>query len=129
MAAYHFSRRVLFLTLISVFPSIFACNANKHQNDRENQSDTVPAAAKRDSIVIELVGADSQTVFDLLQSSHQVTYRSTAAGVFVTAIDSIENGGGAYWIYSVNDSLPQVACDRYITKDGDIVRWHFRKAR
>ena len=47
----------------------------------------------------------------------------------MTAIDSIENSAGAYWIYSVNDSVPQVACDKYVTKNGDVVKWHFQKMR
>jgi hypothetical protein len=82
-----------------------------------------------DSVVIELAGADSQTVFDLLKDGHEVEYKPSAMGIFVTAVDSIENSAGAYWIYSVNDSVPQVACDKYVTKNGDMVKWHFRKMR
>lgn len=83
----------------------------------------------RDSLIIELTGVEAQTVFDQLKSSHQVEYHSTALGMFVTAIDSIENNSGVYWVYSVNDSMPDIASNRYVTKNGDAVKWHFRKVR
>lgn len=103
----------------------------------ENESDLKQSEAGNstalspppDSVVIELAGADSQTVFDLLKDGHEVEYKSSVMGIFVTAIDSIENSAGAYWIYSVNDSVPQVASDKYVTKNGDVVKWRFRKMR
>jgi hypothetical protein len=86
------------------------------------------ASDARDSVVIELTGADSTSVFDLLTEKHDVDCVSTSLGVFVRAIDSIENGPGAYWLYTINDTMADVASDRYITSDGDRIRWHFRKS-
>lgn len=82
-----------------------------------------------DSLVIDLVGVDSLTVFDLLRTTHQVEYRSSMAGPFVTAIDSVESGTDYFWIYLVNDSMPSVACDKLVTSDGDRVKWHFRRMK
>lgn len=110
---------------------VSSCGTEVDNDTGLRQSDTgdSPAlSAPVDSIVIELAGADSRTAFDLLKSNHQVEYKSSVMGVFVTAIDSIENSAGAYWLYSVNDSMPLVACDKYVTKSGDMVKWHFRKA-
>jgi len=81
-----------------------------------------------DSLVVDLTGEDSISVFDLLTASHEVDYQKSAMGVFVTAIDSVENGGGCFWIYSVNDSMAQIGCDKYIISDNDVVKWHFRRA-
>ena len=81
----------------------------------------------RDSLIIELTGVDSMTVFQLLKSTHDVDYQSSAQGIFVQAIDSIPNGERTYWMYSVNDSMGQVACDQYMTRTGDRIRWHYRK--
>ncbi|MCP4686083.1 MAG: DUF4430 domain-containing protein [bacterium] len=47
-------------------------------------------------------------------------------GAFVKAIDSVENAGGYFWLYSVNDSAGKVAADKYLTSDGDVVEWHYR---
>ncbi len=88
-----------------------------------NQS---PGAAA-DSVTVALSGVDSVSVFDLLKQKHAVDYRSTISGVFVTGIDSVENSQQAYWIYTVNDTAPQVAADKMLTRDGDRVVWHFRK--
>lgn len=90
-----------------------------------------PAASKdsvspRDSVVFDLAGQDSLSVFDLLQLDHQVDYRSTAMGVFVTAIDSISQCDHAYWVYSINDTMPKLAADRMLTRSGDRIRWHLR---
>jgi hypothetical protein len=107
------------------------CGQHKDRNSSTRVDmtiDTSFSSVPYDSVVIELIGIDSQTVFDLLKSSHQVEYKSSALGVFVTAIDSIENSSGICWVYSVNDSLPKVASDKYITKNGDVVKWHFRKS-
>ena len=89
-----------------------------------------PGRASRppaDSLAIELAGASGYSVLELLRREHEVEARETVTGAFVIAIDSVENGQGYFWVYSVNDSMPRVACDRYITGNGDVVRWHFRK--
>ena len=106
-----------------------SCGSNEDGNTtarNEASRDSVSGAAS-DSVVIELVGINSTTVFELLRERHQVEFKSSALGVFVTAIDSVENSSGAYWIYTVNDSVPQVACDKCMIQNGDTVKWHFRK--
>ncbi len=103
--------------------------AEDQSQQKSSSVEDIPRGTYVDSVVIELAGIDSQTVFDLLKDGHEVAYKSSAMGVFVTAIDSIENSASAYWIYSVNDSVPQVACDKYVTKSGDVVKWHFQEMR
>ncbi len=107
-----------------------SCGQKEKPDNAGRHSDLVDSSAAtvtRDSLVFEFVGVDSQTVFDLLKGSHQVKYKSSALGVFITAIDSIENSNGIYWVYSVNDSMPKVACDKFVTENGDKIKWHFRK--
>ena len=80
----------------------------------------------RDSVVVTLTGRDSVSVFDLLKARHHVDYMSSAMGVFVSGIDSVVNGNGHYWVYSVNDTMGSVASNKYVTHDSDRVVWHFR---
>ncbi len=80
----------------------------------------------RDSVTFTLTGQDSVTVFGLLQMSHRVEYQSTSMGVFITGIDSIRAGGGGYWVYSVNDTVPKIAADKMFTRQGDTVLWRLR---
>ncbi|MFZ5980543.1 MAG: DUF4430 domain-containing protein [Candidatus Zixiibacteriota bacterium] len=106
--------------------SLVSCGGEKTGNDDpKNQTETEPVAT--DSLVIELTGIDSLSVFEILRASHPVEYQSSFQGVFVTAIDSVSGGGGYFWVYEVNDSAATVACDKYLTRNGDRIKWYFRK--
>ncbi|MEW6411366.1 MAG: DUF4430 domain-containing protein [Candidatus Zixiibacteriota bacterium] len=121
-----FLRYYLMLVLIAV-SIIIGCGQEDKDGARSDTRDTLGTAAATDSIVFEMPGADSVTVFELLRQSHEVQFVQTAAGVFVKSIDSIENSATHFWIYSVDDTVAMVAADDYITSDSDIVRWHYRK--
>ena len=83
-------------------------------------------ASSQDSLTVDLTGVDSTTVFDLLRQHHDVEYRSTVTGTFVTSIDKVTVGQGYFWVYSVNDTMATTACDKFMTSSGDRVQWHFR---
>ena len=89
-------------------------------------ADSMNTIVQVDSLIITLTGVESKTVLDVLRDSHSVEMRSSAMGAFVVSIDSIENGNGAYWLYSVNGDMGQVACDRFLTRPDDTIRWHYR---
>jgi len=72
-------------------------------------------------------GVDGKSVFEITKEQHEVEYIESAVGMFVQAIDSVEIGTDYGWLYSVNDSMGQVASDKYITDDSDIIKWHYRK--
>ena len=112
------------LIIIAVL-ALFAAGCSK--TDEAKIVEKPPTEEPYDSLTVELRGVDSLTVFEILTSSHQVDYATTASGVFIKAIDSVENSGDFYWIYSVNDSMAQVAADRYIATEGDIICWHYRR--
>ena len=88
--------------------------------------DDSSAISERDSVVVELTGGGYLSVLELLERTHKVDYKSSSMGIFVTGIDSVENSSDHFWMYSVNDTMPKIACDRLITRQGDQVRWHFR---
>jgi hypothetical protein len=117
------ARLILLLSLLclALVPILTGCD---RKEDPEPAVEVVPS----DSLTVVLDGADSVSVFTLLTARHAVDYDQSAMGVFVKGIDSVVNGDGYYWMYSVNDSMGQVAADARMTKTGDVVRWHFRKA-
>ena len=94
-----------------------------------DQTEELAGTEKPDSVVIEVAGMDSLTAFDVVARVYRVRYRWTSQGVFVRAIDSIENSDSHSWLYSVNDSFPSVAADEFMTSAGDRVKWHFRANR
>ncbi len=81
----------------------------------------------KDSLVITLFGYDNLSVLELTKEKHLVEFVKSPMGAFVIGIDSVYSGGGYGWLFSVNDSFVQVAADAYITKDSDIIAWHYRK--
>ena len=114
------------LLLIAV---IAGCGSEPKPGVGKIDSATQAEISTRDSLNIELAGADGSTVLDLLKASHEVDYRSSVVGAFVTRVDKVEIGSEYFWVFSVNDSLPNTACDKYVTSDGDRVVWHFRRMR
>ena len=110
----------------------FVSCGNRAEQTSDNPSkaaDTTLVTEPQDSVVIDLTGEDSVSVFALLRRNHNVDYKTTAMGVFISGIDGLKNGSGVYWIYSINDTTPQVASDKVLTKSGDRVKWHFRKQK
>ncbi len=120
------------LSAVSILVVTYGGCAKESSTPRVEPADSTAAqtvAENRDSVTVELVGADSVTVFDLLKASHKVDFLSTSGGVFVKGIDSINNGSSTFWVYSVNDATPKVAADLIYTKAGDKIVWHFRKMK
>ncbi len=116
--------------LLALFSVALLASCGSQQSDKGGATAKVNLASESpgsDSLTITLVGEDSVSVFDLLKRSHDVDSWSTAVGVFVKGIDSFKNGPRVFWIYSVNDSMPDIASDRRITKAGDTVIWHLRR--
>ena len=68
------------------------------------------------------------TVFELLKSHHEVEYRQTPSGIFVTGIDSISNTTSSYWMYFVNDSAGTTASDRRLLFGREKVEWRYISA-
>ncbi len=120
-----FERSLAYCLATSLFLVLsLACS---QQNDSDSQQTTpVPAEKPRDSLVVEIIPADSIDVLSALQMDHVVDAKSSAMGAFVISIDSVAGGGTSYWLYSVNGEMAQEACDQMIVGAGDTVRWHFR---
>jgi hypothetical protein len=79
---------------------------------------------KIDAIILE--GQDGRTVFDILIEEHEVDYVESEVGVFVQAIDGIENKAGRFWVYSVNGKNGKIACNKAFVSDGDTIRWEYK---
>jgi len=116
-----------FFVLISGAAAVLlvACSS---EPDRTDVSKQVVEAVAEDSLVITQVAEDSITALELLTSRHETQLHNTAMGTFVTAINGHEAGHDAFWVYSVNGDLPDLAADKQIVEPGDTVRWHFRIA-
>ncbi|MBD3401878.1 DUF4430 domain-containing protein [candidate division GN15 bacterium] len=106
----------LLVVLLIVFTSAISCGRRKTEGD------------PKDIATIELTGRDSTTVFELLNEAHEVQFKQSSLGTFVTGIDTLEVTPETFWVYTVNDSMPDVGADRCTTQAGDRVVWHLREA-
>jgi hypothetical protein len=80
-------------------------------------------APDHEPIIIK--GVEGKSVFDLLLEHHEVDYKKSDMGVFINAIDGIENKGGHFWIYSVNGIRGKVSADKAIVSEGDTIEWRY----
>ena len=73
--------------------------------------------------------SEQVTVFDILKNSVDIKYNNDYSfGVFIENIDGIENGvDGKYWQYYMNDVLGDVAADKKVLEEGDVVEWRFEE--
>ena len=95
--------------------------------DKSGGAKTAVLSDKADSLTIELDGRDGLSVLDLTTAKHEVESHESPMGTFVKSIDSVASGDGYWWLFTVNDSTINTACDKYITKNGDVIKWHFKK--
>ncbi len=124
------STRLTFITtLFLALVLAVSCGKKEDETTTADDQDIKRAALAdpADSLILEMTGIDSLTVFDILVKKHEVKHMTSLKGAYVIRIDSISNEGGFYWLYSVNGVMGDVACDRQVTKAGDAIRWHYRQ--
>ena len=126
---YHLFVTVGCLCVVALLSGVFCDRKSESEANqtRKAADESASLSDPRDSLVIELTGETSRTVFDLLVKHYRVIYMSSARGIFVKEIDSVENSDSHSWIYSVNGEFGTVACNVYVTNAGDMVKWHFRR--
>lgn len=105
------------------------CGHAERRTETEKKIETAEKAAlpTADSLVIELEGETGKSVFEITKVSHRVDFIESPGGVFVKGIDFLTASNSYAWIYSVNDSTAPVSSERFLTKNGDRIKWHFRK--
>ncbi len=110
-----------------VFGLLLLAGCGESGKEAETANAKADKSGPIDSLVLTMNGVDGKSVFEITKEQHEVEYIESAVGMFVQAIDSVEIGTDYGWLYSVNDSMGQVASDKYITDDSDIIKWHYRK--
>ena len=75
---------------------------------------------------IEITAKEGQTALDVLKANTKVDYTDSSSGVLVNSINGITNTSDEFWLYSVNGNEATVAADKYICKNGDVVKWEYK---
>jgi len=108
---------IIFTVLFSLLIMV-SCSGDA---DKEEQTQTIEDSDTRITLDIE----SGKTVFELLQVQHQIEFNQSAQGVFVLSINAVKNEGGKAWRYFINDKPGNVACDKAVVFESDIVQWRY----
>jgi hypothetical protein len=76
---------------------------------------------------VHYLGENGKNVFELLQKSHDVEYSKTDLGIFIVSIDNLKSTGTNYWIYYIDGKMSNIAADKYVTKNNQIITWKYEK--
>ena len=115
--------------------------------DEDEVNDTAIVTAKlaikfknlgeNDTLIFDAVTTSESTAYGILLGAQtEGSYSVTATthyefGLFVESIagwgtcGSCQNEDGFYWLYSVNDVSGDVAANRKVINDGDVVEWNY----
>ena len=109
------------LSLCALFLAVSCgCDSRKSELSETDQLVT-------DSLIIEMAGIEGKSVFEISDDNHELDYVESSMGVFVKGIDSISSNRSYIWLISVNDTMITTSIDKYIARDSDIIKWHYRK--
>ena len=79
---------------------------------------------------VTLTFEEGATVYDALASAGWSAQASWGAfGAYVTSINGVAADAQTGWTYTVNGSMPSMACSSYKLSDGDVVVWTFVKVK
>ena len=117
----------MLVKLLIILGLLLIVGCGEAEKEAETVIEEVVESGPIDSLAITLIGVEGKSVYEITKEQQEVESVESAVGMFVHAIDSIEIGSEYGWMYSVNDSMAQVASDKYITNDSDIIKWHYRK--
>ena len=136
---------------VSTSPEITVSEVSKDENsisvtitancfDALNKSEVIPDGIINDGYLVPentYVLEKGTTVYDAIVYACKEAdvvldaQEGSYAGESYTYINSIaglasgDMGSMSGWVYYVNDQSPDVSCEKYVLKDGDVVRWEF----
>jgi len=112
----------------------------------ENQNIVAPADVQTVSASLEIEGLNTgeqqitgvvgQTLLGIMRQMNETnpnlniqTQDYEGLGSLVVQIGAWHNGADEkYWQYTVNGEVPKVGADQYIIKEGDKIKWEFKKS-
>ncbi len=123
-----------------IFDIIQPATFEKEESPQPNASEAVKKIVKG-SIIFESSGIndiknysvefnENTTVFDVLKltasdNAIEIKTKQYDFGVFIESVGGLLNTKDKAWIYFVNGKSGNIAADKYILKNGDIVEWKY----
>lgn len=68
-----------------------------------------------------------KTAFEVLQANNnQVKFQGSSFGRMITGINGVSQGGGKYWLYSIDGKDATVSADAYICQGNEKIQWELK---
>lgn len=112
--------KVILVVVLAISVFSFAGCAKKSDTSQAVQSSVVQEK------VVEYQGEDGKSVCDILKAKYQVEATESSAGMLVSSINGLKATDKEFWLYSVNGTAGEVACDKQQTKTGDQIKWEYK---
>ena len=112
---------IVALTVVSIFVLGGCASQEAAREGNQPQSETSEQAR-----IITYAGQEGRSVCDILKESYMVEADESSFGLMVKSIDTLAATSSEFWLYSVNGEQPDVACDKYTTKDTDEITWEYK---
>jgi hypothetical protein len=79
-------------------------------------------------LTYDLVLTTKESAFDGLKRVAVVDYRIFTTGAMITGINGVKSDDEHYWLYFVNDEMPEIGADYYYPNDGDVITFRYLTA-
>lgn len=66
-----------------------------------------------------------ETAFDALKRVATVDYKMYSNGILITGINDMKQDTEHYWVFFVNDEMPDVASDFFYPVSGDVIKFRY----
>ena len=121
-------RLLLFISLMVMFLAL-SCSDGSDVAPPEGgvEFSYLQPTDSNDSVLIQMIGVDTLTVFGLLQKALPEKHMSSVKGVFVTYIDETGGPDEYFWVFTINGEMISEASDHFTPETGDTIRWHYRQ--
>lgn len=86
----------------------------------------VPEQPSVDKNVFNYKCEVGKSAFDVLNQKAKVEFSESSFGKLVTSIDGNSQGGGKYWLYSVDEKEATVGATAYICIGKEEIKWELK---
>lgn len=119
---------IFILILVAAYIFIKAMGLGSNLSDSKLQLIQVsPSANSLGKKDISYNCQSGKTAFEELQANNnQVKFQGSSFGRMITGINGINQGGGKYWLYSIDGKDATVSADAYICQGNEKIEWELK---
>ncbi len=116
------------LIVIGILSFIFILVKNK-SSEESNEAlgrkvEAIPTASVTEKF--SYICEKEKSAYEVLAAKAQVEANDSSFGKMVTSINGVKQGGGKYWLYSVDEKEATVGASSYLCLGGENINWELK---